>query len=269
MPRPHTLGAVTETVIPDAAAIDVARTLGDELVGQGAKAVWLAGSHARGEAGRHSDIDLGALAAADAGPGYRLERREGYLISTAWTTVEATRASFDDPSVCGAAVPGWRRALVLHDPDGIAAELVAEAHAWDWPRVDERARSWTAEQVTGYAEELHKVVGALERGDRWAAAMQRSVLSLRLPLLMSVQRRILYDSENDVYRLVAEAMGEPWASTHATALATDGEAGTASTAAALELYMLAAAEVGPGLDARQSEVVAHAVRIGEAARASL
>ena len=95
-------------------------------------AVWLAGSHARADAVSHSDIDIGVIAEPGDGPAYRLDRRDGHLLSVAWTTAEATRASFDDPAVLGAAVPGWRGAVLLHDPEGIAAALQREAQAWDW-----------------------------------------------------------------------------------------------------------------------------------------
>ena len=43
----------------DSDALEVARAVAAELAAQGAQAVWLAGSHARGDAGSHSDIDVG------------------------------------------------------------------------------------------------------------------------------------------------------------------------------------------------------------------
>lgn len=232
------------------------------MEGSSARAAWLAGSHARGEAGEHSDIDLGLLADAGAGPGYRLERRDGYLLSIAWTTVDASRASFDDPALLGAAVAGWRRAVIIRDPDGIAAELKQGALEWDWARAGDRADRWVAEQVTGYAEEVHKLVAAVERADGWTTAAQRSVLALRLPVVLSVHLRLLYDSENVLYRLVAEAQGEPWAGTQATALVTSEQASASDGwKAALRLYALAADQASTLLDARQEAVVSHAVRL--------
>lgn len=73
----------------------VTELVADELRARGACAVWLAGSYARGEADRYSDLDLGAVfeeQPAEMGP--RLERRDGYLISVVWVTAEQTRASF-------------------------------------------------------------------------------------------------------------------------------------------------------------------------------
>lgn len=249
----------------DSAALAVARTVAAELAARGAHAVWVAGSHARGEATVHSDIDLGVIAGPGDGPGYRLHRRDGYLISVAWTTAEATRASFDDPAVLGAAVPGWRAAVLLHDPDGVAASLQAEARSWQWSRVEGRAGAWVAEQVAGYAEEVHKLVAAMQAGDGWGAAVQRSVLALRLAPVLSVHHRILYDSEHRIYDLVAEAMGRRWTVLQAAAFAVRGEGLAESASAALRLYALAADEVAGLLDERQRDVVSHALGIAREA----
>ena len=257
----------------DSDALEVARAVAAELAAEGAHAVWLAGSHARADAVSHaradavshSDIDIGVIAEPGDGPAYRLDRRDGHLLSVAWTTAEATRASFDDPAVLGAAVPGWRGAVLLHDPEGIAAALQREAQAWDWERLGDRPHRWVGEQVTGYAEEVHKLVAAMEAGDGWGAAVQRSALALRLAPILSVHHRILYDSEHSLWSLVSEAMGRRWADLQASALAARGEGLAESASAALRLYALAVAEVRPLLDERQSNVVEHALEIARAA----
>ena len=251
----------------DEAALDLGGALAGELMREpGALAVWLAGSHARGDAGPHSDLDLGVIAdAPGAGPRYRLSRRDGVLVSTSWTTAEQTRGSFDDPGVLGAAVPGWRRAVILADPDGVAAALRGVAASWTWtPARDSVCDDWVAEQITGFAEEVQKLLGALERGRDVAAAVQRSVLALRLAWIMSVHRRLLYDSENDLVDLVSSALGEPWASTQRAALGLSTEAPRESAAAALRLYELASIEVARLLDDRQRAVVEPAVSAARA-----
>ena len=238
---------------------DVLAPLVAGLVAAGARAVWLAGSHARFEARRHSDVDLGVIAErAGMGPGYRLERAGDHLVSVSWTTGDATRASFANPAVLGAAVPGWRRAVALHDPDGIAAALRAEAIAWRWDPVAERADAWVAEQVVGYAEEVHKLVGALETGARFRVAVQRDVLATRLAPVLSVHRRILYDTENVLWDLVAEAEGEHWRAAQSAAFALDGEPLAVAASAALALYVHAADATAVLLDERQRAVVEHA-----------
>jgi hypothetical protein len=244
---------------PHSAPLSVVTPLAAELAAAGARAVWLAGSHARLEASPHSDIDIGVIAdRAGAGPGYRLERRGEHLVSVAWTTAEATCASFRYPAVLGGAVPGWRGAVLLHDPDGVATALRDEARAWRWDDVAGACDAWVAEQITGWAEEVHKLVAAIESGGALASAVQRNVLALRLAPVLAMHRRILYDTENALWDLVARREGEPWTSLQRAALAVDGESLATSTRAALAFYDRAAAVTDALLDARQRSVVAHA-----------
>ena len=95
------------------------------------------------------------------------------------------------------------------------ASLIEEARAWSWGPIERRCDEWVAEQVTGYAEEVHKLVAALRNGNRPLAAVQRS--------LLAVHRRVLYGSENRLWDLVADAMGEGWSRTQSAALGLGGE----------------------------------------------
>ncbi len=245
--------------IGDGEALRIARELAATLAAIGAGAVVLLGSHARGDAHRESDIDLYALGEAAGRPEYRLERHGGYLVSLSWRAVEREREAFRSPEEAGGAVPGWRTAVILHDPDGIAAALRREALAWRWDLLDARhCDAHVAEWLTGLAEEVHKLVVSLERGARWTAAVQRSVLALRLARLLALHHRLLYDPENRLWDLVAARQGERWARAQGAALGDAGQPFEESCAAALTLNALAAAEVRPLLDGRQCAVVAHA-----------
>jgi hypothetical protein len=170
-------------------------------------------------------------------------------------------AGFRDPRRIATHVPGWRSAVILADPSGVAARLQAEARRWTWDRVVEECDEWVAEEIVGWAEEVHKLVGALEHGTAQNAAAQRSLLALQLAGVMAVRRRILYGTENVMWDMVAEAMGEPWASSQAAALSMRGEPLEASCRAALRLYALAAAAGWPLLDRRQRGVVGQACEI--------
>lgn len=240
------------------AGLDLEDILGPivgELVADGAEAVVLAGSHARGEATQLSDVDLYVIGD---GPRYRLRAVDDLLLSISWRSEAEEREALRRPSSVGGAVPGWRGARILHDPAGIAAALQADARAFDWSSVATGCDAWVAEQVTGYAEEVLKLVAARRSGDGLVAAVQRSILALRLPMVMAVHHRLLYDSENRLWRLVAEAAGEPWASAQAEAL-RGGEPHVADEAA-LRLYALAAEAVRDLLSRDQRAVVELALR---------
>ncbi len=193
---------------------------------------------------------------------FKLERRGGLLVSVSSRPPEAYRREMADPGSVGTAVPGWRGAVVLHDPGGIAGALIEEAVAWTWGPLERRCDGWVAEEITALAEEVHKQAGALRTGHHMEAAVQRSVLALRPARILAVHRRILYNSENGLWDLVADAMGEEWRLAQSAALGLDGEPFRKTCRAALRLYGLAADDTRPLLDERQRRVVRHARGLG-------
>jgi hypothetical protein len=236
--------------------LSVARRISGELAAGGAEAVVLVGSHAHGDAGPESDLDI--LAVGDESYSWRLDRRDGLLVSVSMRPFESYLESFELPELVCASVPGWRDAVVLHDPGRLAASLVREAREWTWGPLERRCNGWVAEKITGYAEEVHKLVAALGSGRRSTAAVQRSLLAVRLAPILAVHLRILYGSENRVWDLLAEAMGEDWREAQSTALGLDNETFGETCAAALKMYGLAATEAFRLLDDRQRRVVGHA-----------
>ncbi|MDP9238915.1 MAG: nucleotidyltransferase domain-containing protein [Chloroflexota bacterium] len=243
------------------AVMRVARAAARDLMREGARAVVLTGSHARGEAHRESDIDLVVLLPRGAASNRRpapIQRRASFLITIAWETEASVRCAFRDPKLVGSFVPGWRDAIALDDPEGVAARLQRAAMRWRWEDIESQLDAWVAEQIAGYAEEVQKLVAALDQRNAHAAAVQRSLLALHLAKIMSVHHRILYGSENVLWDLVAERMADAWARAQARALGEQGERFEDTCAAALELYRLAAAEAGRTLNRRQRAVVAHA-----------
>ena len=246
----------------DVDALPVARSVARELMASGARAVTLHGSHARGDAHAHSDLDIVAIGR---GPAYELSHRRGYLVSVSWYTRANVARIFGDAARVGSAIPGWREAVILADPDGIAASLKRHAERWSWDRMGAKCDGWVADEFTGWAEEVHKLAAMLDRNERLGAAVQRSVLAIRLAPIVAVHRRILYGTENRLWDLVAESMGELWASTQRAALALDGESHEEAAHAALRLYALAAEEVRPLLSPQQRDVVVHAIKIAHAA----
>ena len=246
-----------------ATGLAVARSACDVARGHGAQAGVLTGSFARGDAHPRSDIDLHFIGD---GPAYELSRENELLVSASWSSAADHRASFRDPRRAGAAVPAWRAALILFDPDGIAATLQREAVAWSWDDIGAGALDgWVVEQIAGFAEEVHKLVAAIERGRVTMAAVQRSVLALRLAAVMSVNCRLLYDTENQLWDLVSAALGGSWASAQARALGLRGESFEETCLAALELYCLADAACPSSGTRSQRDVISHARTLAERA----
>ena len=239
--------------------ISVAREVAEGLTGDGSEAVVLVGSHALGDAGPESDVDL--LAVGPEEFSFRLERRGGLLVSVTSRPYEAYRRELAEPGSVCAAVPGWRGAVILQDPQGTAASLIEEARAWTWEPLERRCAEWVAEEICSLSEEVHKLASALRRGAWQTAAVRRSILALHLAPILAVHRRILYGSENRLWNLVGDAMGERWGRTQSAALGLDGEPFEETVRAALGLYGLAAVEACGLFDARQRGVVDHALKL--------
>lgn len=249
----------------DPNALDIAQACARELVVAGARAVVLVGSHARGDAHAESDIDLHAIGD---GPRYQLVRREPFLVSRSWRTEEQHRGSFDDVDEVGGAVPAWRSAVLLHDPDAIASALQLEARAWTWSRIgDDRINAWVADAVYGFAEEVHKLVAARVAGKTTLAGVQRSVLALRLAAPLSVHHRLLFDSENVLWEQVNDAMGVEWAMAQHTALGVTAASFDESCDAALRMFAIACAAAWDHMDDAQRAVASNALTLIARSRA--
>lgn len=241
----------------DRGITDLAQVVASDLVGQGAKAAVLTGSHTRGDANPLSDVDIHAIGV---GPVYTLRVERERLVAVSWKTEEDERRALREPTSVGAVVPAWRGAHILHDPDGLAARLRREAERFDWSAISVDSDKWVADATVGYAEEVLKLLAARRGNDRLLAAVQRSVLALRLPRVMAVHHRLLYETENRLWHLVAQRMGDEWAAAQAAALGL--EPGEDADRAALRLFALAAEEVRPLLTPSQAAVAALALRGG-------
>jgi hypothetical protein len=226
-----------------------------ELAAEGAHAVLLFGSFARGDASPYSDLDLWALGSG--APRYEL--RAGRLIVATWAAPGAVRAEFHDPATVCQAIPVWREARILFDPDGCAADLQGEALVWSWEALDPAAcAAHVAREIAGLAEETLKLAGALAADRPLMAAVQRNVLVLRLAGVMALHGHLFYSTENRLWDALAAALGDPWAGAQARAFGLEGVPFETSCRAALELYALAAHAARDDLNETQYPIVAHA-----------
>jgi hypothetical protein len=144
---------------------------------------------------------------------------------------------------------------------GIAKALKQEALRWQWDFLGKRAERWVVDQLTGYAEETHRLIGNLQLQCESAASVQRSLLAIHIASTLAVHHRILYDSENQLWDLVSKKMGVTWAQLQKVALGISGQSFEETCRAALQLFVLAGREVGNLLNKRQYQVVAHACEI--------
>jgi hypothetical protein len=238
-------------------AVAAAQSLAESLAKDGARAVALTGSFALGQGHPESDLDLIALGD---GPEYRLFRSEPFLVSLAFRSPEAVRNEFANPMRMCTSVPGWRSAVILHDVAGEAAALKADADAWTWERVRQITDAWVADELTGLAEEVHKLVMRRAAPGNDGLALG-GYLAVQLPRVMCVRHRRLYGTDSRLWEEAAEAMGPEWAANVETVFGTSQASLQERCQAALRLYATAAESVSQLLDERQAAVVSHALQL--------
>ena len=228
----------------------------------------LLGSHARGDASPTSDVDI--LRFVEEEPGepserYQLRMLRSRLVSVSTTSVEAKRREFEDPDTAIWAVPGLRQARVLSDPGGSIRELVARARGFRWASIERKARARASTHLMGYAEEVTKVLGALERSDPYAAVYGAMGLVSGMANAMALACELLVPSENLFFSKLYEAAGTSsrWARLHRVAAGFEptvpgSDPRLLRSAAALQLYLETTGRLRGLICAEHADVVDHA-----------
>jgi Nucleotidyltransferase domain len=228
----------------------------DRAIAEGAKAVLLTGSQARGSASPGSDIDL--FVVGD-GPAESHEIVDGHLLSVHWWTPEQARQRMSDPPSAFVSVFAWRDAEVVADPLGVGAELKQVARDWSWDALGSEADAWVADRLLALAEYVSKLARALEDGRYLDAAATRSHLALALAEVGAVVNRITSRSENGLWETIADSGDARWRELLARALAAGKEDVTTSGEAALQLFRWLASSIEPTLQPAQRAVMEYAL----------
>jgi len=237
----------------------LARRLADEVDPRGTAAVLLAGSWARGDAHEASDIDLWVVGRR-ARHAHRILEREGHMVCVNYLTAAGARREMRNPGRLDGAVPGWRIARILRDPHGVAARLKAEARRFRWASLRRERDRYLADQLVGWAEEVAKLLRAMERGERETAAVQRNLLADQMAFLRLLPLERLWDTENGLWERAAKWAGPRFAAAQRAALGTAGADWRESCEGALRLYSLTAEAGLRALRGEKRRIVAEACR---------
>ncbi len=242
-------------------ARSVAEAAAHELARAGAVAVVLAGSWARGDARRASDVDLWAIG-RDRPDVARW--RPPFLVSIHRTSYAAERRRLREAPSVGGSVPAWREAIILFDPRGRAAALQDYARRFRWAAHAAAHRVWIDRQVAAWAEESTKLVRALATGERATAAVQRNLLAESLGFVMAIHRRQFWGSENEFWERIGRMVGGRWAIAQRAALGLHGASFERSCRAALQLYAETVRELGEALGAETRAIAENACAVSGA-----
>jgi Nucleotidyltransferase domain len=230
----------------------------------GVKAILLMGSHARGQAGPYSDVDLVRLLAKDAEvPGVGSYLIDDHLVVVSNVTPAAIEGWFSDPLEATNNIVGVRAARALIDRDDTFAPIQARAQAFRWDEeLQLRADHWASEQMVGLIEEAHKGLEGLRRRDPGRLLNGIFGLSHLLSRVVQVQRGILISGDNGFYADVAAAVGldSLWVQLRAIAFGVEEVHGRPPSlrekvVAGLHLYVATAELVSESLQPAQEPLV--------------
>ena len=181
-----------------------------ELVDDNTQAIGLTGSHARGDANAYSDVDLWHFVRKvpdDPRAAYTLRMVEGHLISVSVRKLSEEAALMCRPQTAIAVVPGFRQMRALYDPQGALARVIAEARNHDWDSLRAAAADQASYRLCGNAEEVGKLLGALEQEDEEMALFWLHAMIFGLLGATSLGLGLPVESENTQTRQLQSAVG--------------------------------------------------------------
>lgn len=181
------------------------------------RAIVLMGSHARGEAGPHSDIDLVRFvdeAATDL-PGHGSHLIDGALVVVSNVTPERVESWFTEPAEAVKSIVGLRQARPLIDRAGYFAAIQVRAQNFTWtPELQAQADRAASEAMVGWIEEAHKGLEGLRRQDPGRLLNGLFGLTYGLSNVMGLHLGVLLSGDNGFYDEVAAAVGVDTLWTH-------------------------------------------------------
>lgn len=211
----------------------------------GVQAVVLMGSHARGDAGPFSDIDLVRFL-SEGSP--ELDDRGSHLIDGRLVVVsDVPLAEVEqccvDPRVATETIEGLRGGQALIDRESAFATIQARARIFVWDEaMQQRANAFASEQMVGWIEEVHKGLEGLRQDDVGRLLNANFGLSWGLGRIMQVQRGILLKGDNAFFKQIEEAIGlnSKWVHLWRISFGVEGGSLRERVVAGLKLYRLTA-----------------------------
>ncbi|MEZ4677598.1 MAG: nucleotidyltransferase domain-containing protein [Caldilineaceae bacterium] len=232
-------------------------------------ALVLFGSHARGDAGPYSDIDLVRFVDRDDAdpPGSGSHLIDDRLVVVSNYTPTTVAAWFTEPTAAVQAIAGLRQAKPLLDRTGYFAALQQRAHAFTWTAdLQAKADRWCSAQMVGWIEEAHKGLEGLRRNDIGRLLNASFGLSWGLMGVVKVQRGVLVYSDNSVIEQVRARVGgnTRWSQLCAVSFGITAEDGLPPSlrervVAGLQLYVVTTELISSAIQPAHAPMIARTV----------
>jgi hypothetical protein len=222
-------------------------------------AIVLMGSHARGDPGLFSDIDLVRFTDKDEHekpfPKDGSYLINGYLVTVSSVNPTQVEEWFSRPEMAVNVISGLQSARSLIDRHGTFATIQARAQAFKWDAaMQEKADVWASQMMVGLIEEVHKGLEGLRSSDIGRLLNARFGCSWLLSRVMCVHCGVLLSGDNAFYQEVMSAVGtdSEWARLRRAAfgIQEDGKRPPSlreQVVAGLRLYVVTAELLGKAL----------------------
>ena len=170
--------------------------------------ICMAGSYTRGMQDEYSDIDLELYVDELPKEGYALQLFDEKLVSVKYLRIADELSSLKIPERAVWAVPGLSNMHILVDENGELAKLKQAAVDFNWAPLQPLADVYANEQLSGCAEEAHKIMGGLKTGNESKVLYASWGMFKNLSFAALVQTGLMIQSENRAFAILEEHFGK-------------------------------------------------------------
>lgn len=234
--------------------VPILESLMDEMTDTNTIGFILGGSHARGDATAHSDVDVRHYVRESAGTFKRYLMRGDYLFECSTHPLSLPWESIRNPARAIWHVPMLQQVNILLDTDGLIASLKRAAEEFTWEPMQTTADAHASYWLHMMVETIFKVINSYHS----PAMLSRNLFWLIEPIteLVAVQRGVLIMSSKSYLPQLQEAMGNDSAWTHYHRTAFDPQLSIqARTKAGLQLFVETAKLFDPILADEDRQVI--------------
>ena len=169
-------------------------------------AIGLFGSHARGDYGSYSDIDIVRFRELEEKPSTNLV--DGNFVVVSDASPAEVETWFSSPEVVTRTIRGLTCAKPLIDPDGYLSRLIHRAQNFTWTaEMQSKANLVAGDMMVGWIEEVQKSLEGLRRNDVGRMLNGKHGLTWGMLNVMRVKNGVLISGDNGSYLEVLEEMG--------------------------------------------------------------
>ena len=227
------------------------------------QAIALMGSHARGDAGPFSDIDLMRFWSTNDLPETATHLIADHFVVVSNEGSQTAETWFTEPNKVVKSIRSVLDAQPLWDPKGLIATFQQRAASFRWDeQIQQRANEYASAEMVGWIEEAQKSLEGLRRNDVGRLLNGKYGLSWGLLDVVCVQRGILIGSDNTIYDAVFSAMGHAsqWTQLSRQAFGIDALSLVDEVRAGLKLYVLTAQMLDATFKPQDRVMIQEAVR---------